>query len=449
MSIGLFKHSVICGFVLASIAGVVEAADRPNIVVFLTDDQGYGDLGCYGSDSLQTPNIDRLSRQGMKFTAFYVHQRCSPTRLAFMTGSHAHRVGCTKVIYNRDRIGIHADEVTTPELLRKAGYATGIVGKWHLGEWDAFNPVRHGFDFFHGFMIDLEEGTGLYRNLERVGSARKKTDGAHTPGLLDAAIGFLRENKAQPLFLYYASPLPHTPWIPNERFEGTSNRGAYGDVIREIDWQVGELMKELDELGLANNTLFVFASDNGPVLGINGGDAGPYRDGKWTDFEGGIRVPCIMRWPGTIKAGSKNSEITGIIDLLPTFCAIAGVELPDDRVIDGLSILAYMKDERLDSPIHESFILPGSTIRHGRWKLLVRDLKPGGKSGREGQRPSAPAGSLFNLQVDPGETQDVSDDHPEIVADLRRRMDAAVRELETNSRPIGRLPDVPAPAKKN
>ncbi len=215
---------------------------------------------------------------------------------------------------------------------------------------------------------------------------------------------------------------------------------TYGDVIREIDWQVGELMKTLDEQGVAENTLFIFASDNGPVLGIDGGDAGPFRDGKWTDFEGGIRVPCIMRWPGTIEPGSTNSQITGIIDLLPTFCAIAGVDPPRDRVIDGRNILPYMKGEKVEKPIHESFIVPGSVIRHGQWKLLVRDLKPGGKSGREGKRPSAPAGSLFNLQDDPGETRDVSADHPEIVADLRRRMDAAVRELEANSRPIGRLP---------
>lgn len=440
MSMHPFKYSVIYGLLLALAFGTVDAADKPNIIVFLTDDQGYGDLGCYGSDSLETPNLDRLCQQGMKFTDFYVHQRCSPTRLAFMTGSHSHRVGCTKVIYNRDRIGIHHNEVTTPELLKKAGYATGIVGKWHLGEWDAFNPVRHGFDFFHGFMVDLEEGTGLYRNLERLRNARKKTDGVHTPQLLDAAIGFIKENEEKPFFLYCASPLPHTPWLPNVRFKGKSKRGTYGDVILEIDWQVGQLMKALDELGIADDTLFVFASDNGPVLGIDGGDAGPFRDGKWTDFEGGIRVPCIMRWPGTIESGSENDEITGIIDLLPTFCEIAGVSVPDDRVIDGRSILPYMKGEEVENPIHDSFIVPGSVIRQDQWKLLVRDLRPGGKSGRERKRPSAPAGSLFNLKIDPGETTDVSAQHPKVVSDLRRRMEAAVRELEANSRPIGSLP---------
>lgn len=441
-------QSLIWAVLLGWSAGVVVADEKPNIVVFLTDDQGYGDLGCYGSRSLKTPNIDRLCQQGMKFTDFYVHQRCSPTRLAFMTGSHAHRAGCTKVIYNRDRIGIHADEVTTPELLKKAGYSTGIVGKWHLGEWDAFNPVRHGFDFFYGFMVDLDQGTGIYRNLKRVESIRRKTDGEHSPKLLDAAIGFIKQNKKGPFFLYYASPLPHTPWIPNQRFKGSSDRGTYGDVIREIDWQVGELMRVLDEQGIADNTLFIFVSDNGPVLGINGGDAGPLRDGKWTDFDGGIRVPCIMRWPDVIKPGTANSEITGIIDLLPTFSAIAGVNLPRDRVIDGRNILPYIKGERADKPIHETFIVPGSVIRRGQWKLLVRELKPGGKSGREGKRPSARAGSLFNLQVDPGETRDVSADHPEIVAELRRQMDAAVKELEANSRPIGRLPVMAEPAAK-
>lgn len=412
----------------------------PNIVVFLTDDQGYGDLGCFGSDSLETPNIDRLASEGMKFTDFYVHQRCSPTRLAFMTGCHAHRIGCTKVIYRRDRIGLHDDELTVPELFRRGGYATGMIGKWHLGEWDAFNPIRHGFDFFYGFMVDQDNRTGLYQNQQRLADAGKKTDGAHTPKLLDAAIDFIEEHSQEPFFLYYASPLPHTPWIPNKRFRNTSSRGKYGDVIREIDWQVGKLMDALSEQNVTTNTLFVFASDNGPVLGIDGGDAGPLRDGKWTDFEGGIRVPCLMRWPAVIKPGSTNDQITGIIDMLPTFCAMADVALPSDRVIDGRNIMPYMKSETLPKPIHESFVVPGSVIRHGPWKLLVKDLKPGGKSGREGQRPPAPAGSLFNLRSDPGETNDLSAAHPNVVTDLTNRMDKVVRELEVNQRPIGRLP---------
>jgi len=280
------RKAVIAGWTLA-VFTCAAAAAKPNIVVFLTDDQGYGDVGCYGSE-IATPNIDTLRAQGMKFTDFYVHQRCSPTRLAFMTGSHAHRAGATKVIYRRDRIGINAKEITTPELLRKAGYATGIVGKWHLGEWDAFNPTRHGFDFFYGFMDDEHERAVIYRNTKLVEqNIGSKTDGAHTDKLLASAFEFIKASKDKPFFLYYASPLPHTKWLPGERFKGTSKQGTYGDVVREIDWQVGELMKTLDELGIADNTLFIFASDNGPVLGIDGGSAGPLRDGKWTDFEGG------------------------------------------------------------------------------------------------------------------------------------------------------------------
>lgn len=413
---------------------------RPSIVLFLTDDQGYGDLGCYGSSTLKTPNIDRLCQEGMKFTDFYVHQRCSPTRLALMTGCHAHRAGCTKVIYAKDRIGIHEDEVTTAELLQSVGYRTGIVGKWHLGEWDAYSPVRHGFDEFFGFLTDIELGTGIYRNRTRLESINRKTDGRYSQRLLTAATDFIRTNRQQPFFLYYASPLPHTPWLPAERFRGTSARGTYGDVIAEIDWQVGELLGALEKVGIRDNTLFIFASDNGPVLGINGGDAGPFRDGKWTDFEGGIRVPCIMRWPDVIPPGSTNSQITGIIDLLPTFCELTGAAVPTDRTIDGRSLVPYLTGRPIERPIHDSFLVPGSVIRYGRWKLLVRALKPGGKSGRNGTRPSAAAGSLFDLASDPGETQDVSAKHPDIVRDLQRRMETAVKQLEADKRPIGRLP---------
>lgn len=430
---------VILSLLSAQRSTVSVAAERPNIVVFLTDDQGYGDLGCFGSQTLETPNIDRLCSDGMKFTHFYVHQRCSPTRLALMTGCYAHRVGTTKVIYHRDRMGIHSDEITIPELLRVAGYATGMVGKWHLGEWDQFNPTRHGFESFFGFMVDANKKAGLFRNLDRIGNAGKKTDGVHTPSLLMEAKRFIAQNKERPFFLYYASPLPHTPWIPNERFKGTSKRGTYGDVIREIDWQVGELMRELESRGIAENTLFVFTSDNGPVLGIGGGDAGPLRDGKWTDFEGGIRVPCVMRWPGQIEPGTTNDEITGIIDLLPTFCAIAGTAPPTDRKIDGKNILPYLMGERLHHPIHETIAVPGSVIRDQRWKLLVKKISPGGKSGRNGERPSASAGSLFDLKNDQGETSDVSHLHPNVVQSLRQRMSSLMNELEQNSRPIGRV----------
>lgn len=412
---------------------------KPNIIFILTDDQGYGDLGCYGSEVIATPNIDRLCDEGMKFESFYVHNRCSPTRAAFLAGSHAGRTGIDKVIYRRDGNGIHKDEITVAELLKEAGYATGIVGKWHLGEWEAFNPVHHGFDHFFGFLHSDDKTKALFRNLEAVEKIKSQTDGIHSPKLLQAGIDFIEAHRDGPFFLYYASPLPHTKWIPHEDFAGSSSQGTYGDVVQEIDWQVGGLLDTLEELGLEENTLVIFTSDNGPQLNVDGhGSAGPLRDGKWTNFEGGIRVPCLMRWPGKIPAGSANDEITGIIDMLPTFCALAGADVPTDRVIDGKNILPYLLGKKRESPIHETFVVPGASIRHGDWKLLVKGQAPGGKGskGMQGRKPAS-AGTLFNLKDDLGETTDVSTGHPEKVRQLEEIMTNYIEEYEANKRPIG------------
>ncbi|MEO0474495.1 MAG: sulfatase-like hydrolase/transferase [Planctomycetota bacterium] len=410
----------------------------PNIVFILTDDLGYGDVGCFGS-KIKTPNIDRLAKEGMTFTDFYVHNRCSPTRLAFMTGSNADRAGFSKVIYRSSKVGINPDEITTPELLKKAGYATALVGKWHLGDWEPFHPNQHGFDLFLGFLGNGEKNSqyGLYRNKELIEHRASKTDGIYSQMLLDEGIDFIKKNKDNPFFLYYSSPLPHTPWKPSERFKGTSPVGTYGDVIREIDWQVGELMKTLDELGLAENTLVVFTSDNGPVLRAPGPSAGMLRGGKWSDFEGGVRVPCLMRWPARIEAGARNSQITTIFDMLPTFCEIADVPVPDDRVIDGRSIVHYLDGKTLDEPIHDAFILHGSTIRVGNYKLFMKSTNKGG--GIEGPLPPTQKGTLFDLKADPGETKDISAERKDIVKDLILRMEQAKIELKENARKIGQL----------
>ena len=434
----IVRAGTLAALTLINIASL--AAEKPNIVFILTDDQGYGDLGCYGSNTIKTPNIDQLCSEGMKFESFYVHNRCSPTRAAFLTGCQAKRVGVDSVIYQRNETGLHADEITVAELLQDAGYATGIVGKWHLGEWEAFNPVNHGFDHFYGFMETDDGSKAIFRNTEIVEKIKSKTDGVHSPKLLAAGIEFIKANKDKPFFLYYASPLPHTKWKPNEKFDGSSAQGTYGDVVQEIDWQVGGLMATLDELNLTENTLVIYASDNGPQLNADGhGSAGPLRDGKWTNFEGGIRVPCIMRWPGKIPSGSSNQEITGIIDMLPTFCALADVSIPSDRVIDGRNILPYLLGETVDLPIHDTFIVPGATIRHKDWKLLVKKQSPGGNGnkGMQGRVP-APAGSLFNLKDDVGETTDLSATHPERVRELSAMMKRYMKALENNTREIGR-----------
>jgi arylsulfatase A-like enzyme len=450
------RHTILI-LLIATLWGAIGAsassAERPNIIVILTDDQGYGDLGCFGATDIETPNIDKLCREGMKFTSFYVTNRCSPTRLAFLTGSLPERAGWSKVIYRHSLVGIHPDEVTVAELMKEAGYATGMVGKWHLGEFQKFNPVHHGFDFFYGFLQcggagGKDEGiAGLFRNAEFLEKSAGKTHGQYSPRLRQAGIDFIRENKENPFFLYYASPLPHVKWIPNEKFKGSSRQGTYGDVIQEIDWQVGGLMDTLEELGLTENTLVVFASDNGPQLNVEGhGSSGPLRDGKWTNFEGGIRSPTIMRWPAVIPAGATNEEITCIMDLLPTFCELAGVEAPGDRVLDGRSLLPYLHGKELPTAIHDTFIVPGSTIRHGDWKLLVKGQTPGGsKSDTVGKtdRVPAAAGSLFHLEEDIGETTDVSRQHPERVAELMKRMEAFEAELKKNTRSIGRITEVP------
>jgi arylsulfatase A-like enzyme len=412
---------------------------KPNIIFILTDDQGYGDLSCYGSQVISTPNIDRLCDEGMKFESFYVHNRCSPTRAALMTGCHASRAGIGSVVYRRDGKGLNQDEITIAELLKEAGYATGMVGKWHLGEWEPFHPVHHGFDSFFGFMHSDDQSKALFNNLEIIEEIKSQTDGIHSPKLLQAGIDFIKAHQEEPFFLYYASPLPHTQWIPHADFAGSSKQGTYGDVVQEIDWQVGGLLDTLDELGLTEKTLVIFASDNGPQLNVDGhGSAGTLRDGKWTNFEGGIRVPCLMRWPGKIPAGSTNDKITGIIDMLPTFCALSGAEVPTDRIIDGKNILPYLLGEDFAAPIHETFVVPGSAIRHGDWKLLVKGQSPGGKGskGMQGRNP-AEAGSLFNLKEDLGEKTDVSSKHPEIVQKLQTLMTNYMKEFEASKRPAG------------
>ena len=415
------------------------AQEKPNIIFILTDDQGYGDLSCYGSEVIATPNIDRLCKEGMKFESFYVHNRCSPTRAAFMTGCHAGRTGIGNVVYRWEGNGIHQDEVTVAELLKDAGYATGMVGKWHLGSWEPFNPVHHGFDSFYGFFFQDDETKALFKNLEVVEEVEGQTNGIYSPKLLQAGIDFMKAHKDGPFFLYYASPLPHTKWIPHKDFAGSSKQGTYGDVVQEIDWQVGGLLDTLDELGLAENTLVIFASDNGPQLNVEGhGSSGPLRDGKWTNFEGGIRVPCLMRWPGKIPANSSNDEITGIIDMLPTFCALSGAEVPTDRVIDGRNLLPYLLGKKADTPIHDTFVVPGASIRHGDWKLLVKGQKPGGNGtkGMQG-RKRAKAGALFHLKNDLGETTDISSQHPDKVQQLEQLMKNFMNEFDANKRPIG------------
>lgn len=440
-----FSNRFFMTMVVWLISAVFSYAESPNIVFIFSDDQGYGDLGCYGSETISTPNIDSLAKEGMKFTSFYVHNRCSPSRAAFMTGCIAGRVGIDNVVYRRDKVGLHADEITVAELLKDKGYSTGLIGKWHLGDWPQFHPRKHGFDYFYGFLEHDDRKFGIYENEQLLEPDVSKTDGIHSSKLLKNAIEFLREQHNKPFFLMYSSPLPHTKWKPLDRFKGLSKQGTYGDVVQELDWQVGELLKELDMLGLAKNTLVVFASDNGPQLNVdNPGTAAPFRDGKWSNFEGGIRVPCIMRWPGKIAAASTCHEITAITDMLSTFCKLADIAVPTDRAIDGKSILPYMLGESQDEPIHDTWIIPDKTIRKGEWKLYVSKGKPGGvrvKNKTTSKRQPVNPGTLFNLRRDPGETTNVASQNSEVVKDLRRNMKEFMNSYRRKLRSNGRLGD--------
>ena len=437
----VLSNLIAVGVAMSSSVVTAESGKLPNIIVFLADDLGYGDVGCYGAKDIATPHIDSLCSEGMKFNSFYVHSTCSPTRLAFMTGTHADRMNGQEVIYWWDRIGISEDEITVPELLKQKGYATAAVGKWHMGHWPCFQATHHGFDTFLGFAGTKK--IGLYRDLEELEPLEKpKTNGIYTESLLEAGISFMKENRDKPFFLYYASPMPHVPWQPGTRFKGTSEHGKYGDTVQEIDYQVGELMKTLDDLKIADNTLVIFVSDNGPQITVDGhGTAEPLRDGKWSCFEGGIRVPCIMRWPRQIPSGSVNNEIAGIIDLLPTFCEMTGTQVPTDRVVDGKNILPYMQAKELAEPIHDTFIVPGKTIRYNDWKLYVKNVSPGGPRNKWGDRLGAKKGTLFNLKDDIGETTDVSENHPEVVAELNNMMDKFMTEMRATKREMGKTAD--------
>lgn len=421
-------------------AGLLQAAPKPNIVLILADDLGYGDVACFGGKDIKTPNIDSLARDGMRLTSFYVHQRCSPSRLALMTGSYAHRAGATKVIYRQDRMGINPAEITTPELLRKAGYACGLVGKWHLGEWEPFHPLNHGFDYFKGAWYVTEgdsgkgEEGGAFVENRKVLATKYRKSGETEHEEVNGALGFIEANKARPFFLCYASRGTHSHWRPSSRFIGTSPRPKqYGDAVQELDHEVGRVLQKLDELGLAANTLVIFGSDNGAPVGEGPSNA-PLRGGKWTDFEGGIRTPWLMRWPGRISPGTTSGAIAGIWDLLPTLCGAAEVAPPTDRKLDGISLLPVMLGQKDADQARRSVIMAGSVIREGDWKLFLKGKSPGDEGGRRSD-----VGSLYNVASDPGETMDVAAANPEVVRRLRVLAETFEKELGTNARPIGRL----------
>ena len=445
--------------------GVVGSEARaqrpPNVVLILADDLGYSDLGCFGSTTHSTPRIDALAAQGTRFNQFYVAQAvCSASRAALLSGCYANRVGMEGALNHTSPAGIHPDEWLLPEMLRQRGYATAMFGKWHLGLSPHFSPLKNGFDEYFGIPYS-NDNSKYHPTLAELMPPLPLYDGGQvietdpdqsqfTRRFTESAVHFIQANQKTPFFLYVPHVMPHVPIFASEKFRGKSAAGLYGDVIAELDWSVGEILRAVDENGLRERTLIIFLSDNGPFLsyGEHAGTATPWRGGKLTCFEGGHRVPCLMRWPGQIPAGSVCPELASTLDLLPTFARLINASLPDKK-IDGLDIwpvlsgtgqtprtsFAYYNGEELHA------------IRLGEWKLhlphdyLVVAADPGragkpsnwgkmqplaieqsgirGIASRHGYRVAHLEAALYNLAQDVGETNNVAAKHPDLVAQLQ------------------------------
>ena len=459
--------------VLATAARADVAADSthrpPNVVIIFTDDQGYADVGVFGAKGFHTPNIDRLAGQGRIFRNFHVAQPvCSASRTALLTGCYPNRLGIHGALGPRSKVGISNDELTLADVLRQKGYATAIYGKWHLGDAPQFLPLRHGFDEYFGLPYsndmwpqhpdlvklppnDAKRKQGypdlvMYEG-ERIAIPQVTHEDQNqlTTWYTEHAVQFIAKNKDHPFFLYLAHNMPHVPLHVSDKFRGKTERGLYGDVIEEIDWSVGQVMAELKKQGLEENTLVIYTSDNGPWLsyGEHAGSAYPLREGKGTNWEGGTREPCVMRWPGRIPAGTETTQMLMTIDLLPTLSKLVGAKLPVHK-LDGLDVWPIISGAAGARNPHSSYWfyyevnqLQAVTSGDGRWKLQLphtyRSLagKPGGKGGTPAPytQIKLEQGELYDLVSDIGESTDVSAQHPEIVAQLEAEVETARVEL--------------------
>jgi arylsulfatase len=437
-----------------------------NIVLVFIDDMGYGDLGCYGATGYKTPNLDRMASQGVRFTNFVSAQAvCSASRAGIMTGCYPNRVGISGALMPDSKIGLNPDEETIAEILKPQQYKSIAIGKWHLGYQKEFLPLQQGFDAYFGLPYSNDmwpvnyDGTPITKGSnsrkanypplplieanEKIRELKTLEDQSElTTIYTERAVRFISENKQNPFFIYLAHSMCHVPLAVSGKFKGKSEQGLFGDVIMEIDWSVGEIMKSLEANGLTKNTLIVFTSDNGPWLnfGNHAGSAGGLREGKGASFEGGQREPCIMKWPGHIPEGTICNKLASTIDLLPTFAEITKSDLPKKK-IDGVSILPLLKGDAEANP-RESFLYyyrknSLEAIRKGNWKLVFahpgrtyHGFQPGkdGFPGATNENFNFEEG-LYDLRRDPGEQYDVKAFNPEVVAELKKLADAAREDL--------------------
>jgi arylsulfatase A len=463
VSVSLFLGSSV---VRADNDGTTRAGDTkantPNFIIIFTDDQGYGDLGCFGSKKIKTPNIDQMAKEGRKFTSFYVPcSVCSPSRAALLTGCYPKRVSMEKhVLFPRTEYGLHPDEYTIADHLKSLGYATACVGKWHLGHLPELLPRQQGFDSYYGIPYSNDMNHPDNKNKTKLNSDERWLNQAsavedwNTPLVenetiielpvdqrtitrryTDKAIEFITANKEQPFFLYLPHSMPHIPlYVPEDVYDADP-QNAYTCVIEHIDAEVGRVVKTVKDLGLADNTYIIFTTDNGPWLQFknHGGSAGPLRAGKGTTFEGGQRVPCVMWAPGKIPAGTSTSAFATTMDLLPTIAAITKSELPE-RKIDGHDITPTLTSDK--TPRNEMVFYSSrgglEGIRQGDWKYLsvtTRNRK---------KKTSSTEAFLFNLADDIGEQKNLLDSNPEKVESLMARMKVLDDEITENQRPVWR-----------
>jgi arylsulfatase A-like enzyme len=446
---------VLTALALVAPARAQDKKRPPNIVHILADDVGYDDFSCYGSKHISTPNIDKLATKGMRFTSYYApHSLCTPSRAAMLTGCYGPRVGLQRVLFPNDKQGISSSEITIASLLRALGYATGLIGKWHLGHLLEFLPTRHGFDMYLGIPYPNDHGPERMTMTEP-----KKSRGfpsiplirddkvieqpaqlATLPERFTAeAVKFIEKNKDRPFYLHLANIETHIPWLTTRQFQFKSKAGLYGDAVQCFDWTVGQVVEALEKHGLADNTLIVVSSDNGRLMTVSAELEGIYghaaavdptlptvlRGGKGqARYEGGVRVPCVMHWPGKIPAGTVCHEMAAGFDLFTTFALAAGAQVPKDRIIDGKDLRPLMFDEKGAKTPHKALYFYESynlvAVREGEWKLVL----PGPKM-KKGPKTA----ELYNLDKDLGETKDLAPQHPEIVQRLMLIVEAARADL--------------------
>jgi arylsulfatase A-like enzyme len=454
--------SVLIVWVLANFTLHVRAADRlPNFVIVFADDLGYGDIGPFGAQGYSTPNLDRMAAEGMRCTSFCVAQGvCSASRTALLTGCYPNRVGILGALGPASKIGIHADEMLIPEVLKQRGYATAIYGKWHLGHHKQFLPPQHGFDDYFGlpYSNDMWPFHPADRNFPDLPMIQGDAviDAQVTPEeqtqlttwYTEHAVKFIEAHRNQPFFLYVPHSMPHVPLYVSQKFKGQTKRGLFGDVISEVDWSVGQILDTLKRLELDQNTMVIFTSDNGPWLsyGTHAGTAGPLREGKGTAWEGGVRVPFVARWPGKISAGAECTELAATIDVLPTLAKLAGAPLPK-HPIDGLDIWPLLAGDPQAKTPHEAYFYYWGralhAVRSGQWKLHFPHpyrsfTSPSNVPGQPGKFTDAMCGlELYDLAADVGETKNVLGDHPDVVTRLQALAETMRKDLgdELQKRP--------------